>query len=34
MDKFEQKEMMKGTFAKNTWNNCLIKYLPKPVKKQ
>ena len=36
LDKFEQKEMMKkrSLFTKSIWDNWLINYTPKLIKKQ
>ena len=32
MDKFEQKEMKKIGPIKNTWYDCLITYIPEPIR--
>ena len=32
MDKFEEKEIMKMPFAKITWYDWLINYIPEPIK--
>ena len=33
MDKFEQKEMKKTRPIKSTWYDCLINYIPEPIRK-
>ena len=33
MDKFEEKERMKIRLIKNTWYDCLIYYIPEPIRK-
>ena len=33
MDKFEEKGMKKIMPIKNTWSDCLINYIPEPIRK-
>ena len=33
MDKFEEKEIKKIRAIKNTWYDCLVNYIPEPIRK-
>ena len=33
MDKFEEKEMKEIRPIENTWSDCLINYIPEPIRK-
>ena len=34
MDKFEERKIKKSRSIKNTWYDCLINYIPDPIRKK